>query len=243
MCPNCGCSSAAPTLSLPAANNQSASQNRANFDKHGLLAIHIMSSTIAGTTALLDETIVALGNRYRIAVIGGNYGTTHEGLRMRGRDMPPVHIRTVTAWHACADLVHHVLQDFPLAGIDILFFETVGNLANPASSNPGLGLHRHVTLLSAADGNDKRTELQRKLCNADLVIINKAELLEVLPDIDPSQAAIALRMLGRRAPLVHSVAQRARLLTPWLQWVEKQLRVRRAKQQIPAPMISGAAWS
>jgi hydrogenase nickel incorporation protein HypB len=239
MSPICGCGSTAPTQNL-AANDQFASQNRTHLDKHGLLAVHVMSSTVAGTMALLDATIEALGNRHRIAVIGGNYGTGQVGPRIRGRGMPPVQLRTVTAWHSCAGLVHSVLQELPLAGIDVLFFETVGKIADSAS--PNLGLHRHVTLLSATDSNDKLAELQLKLRNTDLVMISKAELLEVLPDIDPEQAAIALRMLGRRTPLIQTTSQRARLLTPWLQWIEKQLRVCRSKQPIRAPVIGGAAW-
>ena len=55
---------------LLAANNQVAMHNREHFDHHGVLAINLMSSPGAGKTALLEATIVALRDRYRLAGSG-----------------------------------------------------------------------------------------------------------------------------------------------------------------------------
>ena len=43
--------------------------------------------------------------------------------------------------------MHRALHELPLAGLDLLFIENVGNLVCPASFD--LGQHRNVTLLSA----------------------------------------------------------------------------------------------
>src|SRR5580692_9967563 len=110
MYPICSCGNAAPTHHQLAANDQLAAHNRTRFDSHGVLAIHLMSSTAAGRAALLDATIVALGNGYRIAVIDGNQGTEDERKRIPRRGMASVQTRTVSACHLRASLVDGALQ-------------------------------------------------------------------------------------------------------------------------------------
>jgi hydrogenase nickel incorporation protein HypB len=241
MNPICSCGNAAPTQRQRAENDQLAAHNRTRFDNHGVFAINLMSSTAAGKAALLDATIVALGNGYRIAVIDGNQGTDDDRPRIHGRGMPSVQRRTVSACHLRAGLVDGALQDLPLPGIDLLFIGNVAGLASSASHD--LGQHRNVTLLSATDSNHTPAEFQLILSATDLVILSKADLLEVMPDIDAAQAAVALRMLGRRTPIIQSLALRARSLAPWVQWIEKQLRSRQSKPPARAPLIGGAAWS
>lgn len=241
MCPICSCGSAALTQDQLSANAQLAAHNRTRFDGHGVLAINLMSSTDAGNAALLDATIVALGNACSIAVIEGNQKIDDVEPRIRGRGMASAQIRTVSACHLRASLVGSALQDLPLSRVDLLFIRNVATLAGSATHD--LGQHRNVTLLNSTDSNHTTAEFQLILRTTDLVILSKADLLEVMPDIDSARAAVALRMLGRRTPLMQSVALRARSLAPWLQWIKMQLRCRRSKQPVRAPLIGGALWS
>jgi hydrogenase nickel incorporation protein HypB len=105
MHPFCSCGGAAPTQHQLAANDQLAAHNRTRFDNHGVLAINLMSSTAAGKAALLDATIVALGNGYRIAVIEGNHETDDVQPRAHKRGKASVRIRTAPACHLRANLV------------------------------------------------------------------------------------------------------------------------------------------
>jgi hydrogenase nickel incorporation protein HypB len=71
----------------------------------------------------------------------------------------------------------------------------------------------------------------------DLVVLSKADLLDVLDDFDPARAAAALRMLGRNTPMISTAARRAPALGPWLDWLEQQLTVRRlGKSALGAPI-------
>jgi hydrogenase nickel incorporation protein HypB len=236
----CNCGSAAPTPDQLAANDQVAVLNRARFNNHGMLAINLMSSTAASRAALLDATIVALGKGYRIAVIDGNQGADADWQQCHRRSMASVPIRAVSACHLHASLVDGALQNLPLSRIDLLFIGNVASLAGPAAYD--LGQHRNVTVLSSTDSKHTPADFQLILRNTDLVMLSKAGLLEVMPDIDAAQVAVALRMLGRRTPVIQSMALRARSLAPWLQWIEKQLRFRRSKQPASAPLIGGAIW-
>jgi hydrogenase nickel incorporation protein HypB len=185
-----------------------------------------MSSPGAGKTALLEATITALRERYRIAVIEGDLETDNDAVRIRALGVPALQITTGTACHLDAQLVHRALHDLPLSGLDLLFIENVGNLVCPASFD--LGQHRNVTLLSVTEGDDKPEKYPVIFRASDLVVLSKADLLGVLDDFDPARAAAALRALGRDTPMIQTASRRVPALAPWLSWLEEQLAERRA---------------
>lgn len=138
---------------LLARNDDQAEHNRQHFDRYKLLAINLTSSPGAGKTALLEATIDALGDQYRIGVIEGDLETEYDAVRIRAKGAPAHQITTGSACHLDAHMVHDALHAFPLEELDFLFIENVGNLVCPASFD--LGQHRNVTLLSVTEGDDK----------------------------------------------------------------------------------------
>jgi hydrogenase nickel incorporation protein HypB len=252
MCETCGC--AVPSgnnrphddgnvlievlQDLLAANNKTAAHNREHFDRHGVLVINLMSSPGAGKTALLEATIMALRDRYRIAVIEGDLETDNDAVRIRAHGVPAIQVTTGTACHLDAHLIHHALHDFALAGLDLLFIENVGNLVCPASFD--LGQHRNVTLLSVTEGDDKPAKYPVIFRASDLVVLSKTDLLEVLGDFDPLRAAAALRALGRDTPMIRTAARRNPDIESWLNWLVAQLGAWRPVTQRPRSMIAAA---
>jgi hydrogenase nickel incorporation protein HypB len=223
---------------LLAANDAAAQHNRAHFDEHGVLAINLMSSPGAGKTALLEATIVALKSQYRIAVIEGDLETDNDAERIRAHGVTAIQITTGTACHLDAHLVHRALHDLPLAGLDLLFIENVGNLVCPASFD--LGQHLNVTLLSVTEGDDKPAKYPVIFRASDLVILSKADLLDVLDDFDPARAAATLRALGRDTPIIRTAARRTPAISPWLDWLEQQLATWRPVARNSRSMIAAA---
>jgi hydrogenase nickel incorporation protein HypB len=246
MCETCGCTitpgndgSAIDVLQdLLAANNREAQHNREHFDMHGVLAINLMSSPGAGKTALLEATIIALRDRYRIAVVEGDLETDNDAARIRAQGVPAIQITTGTACHLDAHLVHRALHELPLAELDLLFIENVGNLVCPASFD--LGQHRNVTLLSVTEGDDKPAKYPVIFRASDLVVLSKADLLDVLDDFDPARAAAALRALGGETPMIRTAARRVPNIELWLDWLEEQLAAWRPVAHRPRSMISAA---
>jgi hydrogenase nickel incorporation protein HypB len=243
MCQTCGCaviavevgargpaiagplSAAAALQDLLADNDRIAAHNRAHFDRYGVLAVNLMSSPGAGKTALLEATIVALKSRYRIAVIEGDLETDNDAARIRAHGVPALQITTGTACHLDAAQVHRALHELPLAGVDLLFIENVGNLVCPAGFD--LGQHRQVTLLSVTEGDDKPAKYPVIFRASDLVVLSKTDLLDVMDDFEPARAAAALRDLGRDTPMIRTAARRAPSIGPWLDWLELQIASRR----------------
>ena len=189
------------------ANDHQAVHNREHFDRHGVLAVNLMSSPGAGKTSLLEATIEAIGGQQRIGVIEGDLETENDAARIREKGVPAVQISTGSACHLDAHMVHSALHEMSLGDLDLVFIENVGNLVCPASFD--LGQHLNVALLSTPEGDDKPAKYPVMFRGADLVLITKSDLLPVLDDFDPSQAERCVR----------DPAKSGAGLDAWLEWL------------------------
>jgi len=190
-------------------NDHEALHNREHFNRHNVLAINLMSSPGAGKTSLLEATIEALGSDLRIAVVEGDLETENDANRIRKKGVPAIQISTGSACHLDAHMVHHALHELDLDDVDVVFIENVGNLVCPASFD--LGQHINVALLSTPEGDDKPAKYPVMFRAADLVLITKSDLLEVLGDFDPVAAEGYVRQIANPAPLFNVSASLAGL--------------------------------
>jgi hydrogenase nickel incorporation protein HypB len=212
---------------LLAKNNDQAAHNRQHFDQHQVLAINLMSAPGSGKTALLEATIDALKDEFRMGVIEGDLETENDAERIRAKGVPAYQITTGSACHLDAHMLHEALHHFPLTELDILFIENVGNLVCPASFD--LGQHRNVTLLSVTEGDDKPAKYPVMFRAADAVLLTKSDLLPVLDDFDPARAETYLRNLASTVPLLQLSARKGLGLDAWLQWLRNELAQQRAR--------------
>jgi len=208
-------------------NDHQAAHNRQHFDQQSILAINLMSSPGAGKTALLEATIDALGDEFSIAVIEGDLETENDAQRIRDKGVPALQITTGSACHLDAHMVHDALHHMDLKGIDILFIENVGNLVCPASFD--LGQHRNITLLSVTEGDDKPAKYPVMFRAADLVLLTKTDLLEVLDDFAPGKAEKYLRQLASEAPMMQLAARRNIDIDNWLNWLRDEVSAQRSR--------------
>ena len=206
--------------SLLQENDHTALHNREHFNAHGVIAINLMSSPGAGKTALLEATIKALDDEFRIAVIEGDLETENDAERIRAHGVTAVQITTGSACHLDAHMVHDAVHSLDLAGLDIVFIENVGNLVCPASFD--LGQHRNITLLSVTEGDDKPAKYPVMFRAADLVLITKSDLLEVLDDFDPVAAEGYVRQIANPAPLYNVSSKTGVGMDAWLDWIRSE---------------------
>ncbi|MDH3441432.1 MAG: hydrogenase nickel incorporation protein HypB [Gammaproteobacteria bacterium] len=239
MCNTCGCNvtpgnqhivaehkeSVEVLTNLLQANDHEAAHNRAHFDRHGVLAINLMSSPGAGKTALLERTIEWFGDRLRFAVIEGDLETENDAERIREKGVPAIQISTGTACHLDAHMVHAALHELDLDTLDVVFIENVGNLVCPASFD--LGQHLNVTLLSTPEGDDKPAKYPVMFRAADLMLVSKSDLLDVLGDFDPDKAERHLRELASDAPVFELSARTNAGLRDWAEWLTRNLELQR----------------
>ena len=202
-------------------NDHTALHNREHFNAHGVVAINLMSSPGAGKTSLLEATIKALGNEFRIAVIEGDLETENDAERIRSHGVTAIQITTGSACHLDAHMVHDAVHQLDLSSFDIVFIENVGNLVCPASFD--LGQHKNIVLLSIPEGDDKPAKYPVMFRTADMVMLSKADLLPVLDDFSPERAETYLRNLASPAPLIRTSAKSCDGLENWLQWLRESV--------------------
>lgn len=234
MCEDCGCSVTEDTKhhehgeetirvmrGLMESNDHQARHNREHFDRHGVLAVNLMSSPGAGKTRLLEATAKLLADRFRMAVVEGDLETENDALRLRQQGVPAVQITTGTACHLDAGMVHKALHELPLDDQDVVFIENVGNLVCPAAFD--LGQHLNVVLLSVTEGDDKPAKYPVMFRAADLVVLTKCDLLYAMDDFDPQRARQAIKDLGVDVPVIQTSASRPDQLDDWAAWLEQAL--------------------
>jgi len=223
---------------LMSENDHVATHNRQHFDKHNVLAINLMSSPGSGKTALLETTIQQLKTQFRIAVIEGDLETENDAERIRNQGVPAIQITTGSACHLDAHMVHNALHKLSLADLDIVFIENVGNLVCPASFD--LGQHLNITLLSVTEGDDKPAKYPVIFRVADLMLLSKTDLLDVLDDFDTAKAEHNLRQLASSAAVLECSARRGDGIANWIDWLKQQVAaqiVRLEKGQSLKPAI------
>ncbi len=209
------------------ANDRQAKHNREHFDQHQVFAVNLMSSPGAGKTSLLEATIDALAGELNMAVIEGDLATENDAVRIRDKGIAAIQISTGSACHLDAHMVHTALHELTLDDLDVVFVENVGNLICPASFD--LGQHRNVTLLSSPEGDDKPAKYPVMFRAADLVLITKSDLLDVLRDFDPKRAASYVRRLANPAPIFVLSAQSCLGMQAWLDWLLQEINLHRRR--------------
>jgi hydrogenase nickel incorporation protein HypB len=226
MCRDCGCSLGPTAARAPLAphhapagqvesiavitaildeNDRVAAHNREHFDEHGVLAVNLMSSPGSGKTSLLEATIRALAGELRVAVVEGDLATENDADRIRACGVPAVQITTGNACHLDAQMVHDALHDLPLAGLDVLFVENVGNL------------------LSVPEGDDKPAKYPVMFRGSDLSLITKTDLLAYIEEFQPERARQSLRQVGYSGPVIELTKRGGAGFDAWLKWLREQV--------------------
>ena len=161
--------------SITKANDDLAAMNRARIDARGILCLNIMASPGAGKTTLIERMVPALAPDIRVGVVEGDIATSLDAERAAAAGAAAVQINTGGACHLEAQMVGRALDQLPLAEIDLLIIENVGNLICPASF--ALGAHLSVLVASVPEGDDKPFKHPRMYRGVDVLIVNKIDLL------------------------------------------------------------------
>lgn len=202
-----------------AKNDTLAERNRAWFNGREILALNLVSSPGAGKTSLLERTIRDLSRDLRLFVIEGDQATANDGERIRAAGAPAVQVNTGSGCHLEADMVAHGLQELRPSRGSIVMIENVGNLVCPALFD--LGERAKVVILSVTEGDDKPLKYPHMFRAADLMILNKIDLLPHV-DFDVSRA---IANATRINPAIITLALSARTnegLEAWYDWLRRE---------------------
>ena len=207
------------------ANDELATKNQALLDKHGILTVNIMSSPGAGKTSLIMQTITHLKGKARIGVIEGDVASSIDADRISKEGIPVVQINTAGGCHLDANMVAKALSNLPLDKIDLLFIENVGNLICPAGF--ALGEHRRAILLSLPEGDDKPHKYPLMFTEADVVLVNKLDLLPLL-EFDIPSFSSTVKGLNPKVKLLQVSSKTGQGLEDWFSWLQEQIKEKKS---------------
>jgi hydrogenase nickel incorporation protein HypB len=162
------------------ANTTIAQANRDDFDRRGVRVVNFMSAPGAGKTTLLERVLADID--VRVGVLEGDVQGSADADRLAALHIPVVQINTDAGFggecHLDANMVRSALPDLPLADIDLLVIENVGNLVCPAEFR--VGEDARIMVSSVTEGEDKPAKYPLMFRACELVLINKIDLLEHL---------------------------------------------------------------
>jgi len=202
------------------ANDRIAAQNRELFDKNKVYVINLMSSPGAGKTSLVERTILALRDKYRIGVIEGDIQDTYDADRIAKLDIPVVQINTGGACHIDGNMIREALPTFDLSKTDLLIVENVGNLVCPAEFK--IGENVKIMLLSTPEGADKPAKYPLMFQESAALLINKIDLMPYV-DFDLEKAKRDALSLHKDLKIFEVSCKAATGLDAWTKWLTKRI--------------------
>lgn len=209
-----------------AKNDALAARNRQWLSELGILALNLMGSPGAGKTALLERTIRAFRATSErraetsLAVIEGDQATARDADRIRAAGAPVSQLNTGTGCHLDADMVMRGLVELgPPAG-GVVVIENVGNLVCPALFD--VGEYRRIVVLAVTEGDDKPLKYPHMFHTADLVLLNKIDLLPYV-DFDVARAEDHARSANPDVQLLRVSARTGEGLEAWYEWLRQEI--------------------
>lgn len=197
-------------------NNRYATANRAAFAEKGVLALNLVSSPGSGKTTLLCRSAQDLKDKLPVAVIEGDQQTSFDADRIRATGVPALQVNTGKGCHLDAHMIGHAVETLGLAEESLLFIENVGNLVCPAGFD--LGEAAKVVILSVTEGEDKPLKYPDMFAAAELMILNKVDLLPHLT-FDVERCVAMARKVNPKITLIKLSSTSGEGLEEWCGWI------------------------
>ncbi len=201
-------------------NDRTAAANRADFARAGVRVINLRSSPGAGKTTLLRETLIRLRGLVRVGIIEGDIETALDAERLAGLGAPVSLVNTADGFggecHLDATMVRSALGRLPLDELDLIVVENVGNLVCPAEFDVGQDVRAMV--FSVTEGEDKPLKYPVMFRSADVVVVNKIDLLPYL-DVDLARFYSSLGDVNPGVKVIEMSATTGAGVDEWCDWV------------------------
>ena len=117
-------------------NDDVSAEVRQTLRQHKVCLVNVMGSPGAGKTTLLTALIERLRKEFAIGVIEGDITGQIDAEKIAALGIPAVQLNTDGACHIEAMSIQHILPQFDLDALDVLFVETSATLsARPSSTS------------------------------------------------------------------------------------------------------------
>ncbi len=216
---------ASTTVSLEAKilekNDRLAERNRGYFEALNILALNLVSSPGSGKTAILERTIRDLKKDLQISVVEGDQATLNDAERIKKTGAKVVQINTGAGCHLDAEMLASGVKELDPAKDSVVLIENVGNLVCPALFD--LGEKCKVAVLSVTEGEDKPIKYPHMFRAAELLLLNKIDLLPYL-DFDLTACKQYAISVNPKIKILEVSAKTGEGLDHWYDWIKKHVR-------------------
>ena len=157
-------------------NDEIATLIREGLEGLKIRMINLLGTPGSGKTTLLERVLNHPSiNKDKVAVIEGDLYTDLDAKRISDMGIKVVQLNTKGACHLEADMILEGLKALDPEGIDTIIIDNIGNLVCTAEF--ALGEHLRIGVASVTEGNDKPLKYPLLFETADIVLINKMDLL------------------------------------------------------------------
>ncbi len=212
---------------IMSANDRLAAHNQEKLEAAGVLGMNVMASPGAGKTSTILRTIEALAPHFKLGVVEGDTANvTIDADKVMAAGMPAVQINTGGSCHVDAVMLSGALPQLPLAEIELLIVENVGNLICPASF--ALGTHFNIVIASVPEGDDKPYKYPNIYRGIDALILNKIDLLPYI-DFNMDYFKRGIEILNPDAEFFPISCTTGEGVDAWVDWLKNRVEMFRLK--------------
>jgi len=208
-------------------NDRYAMANRSYFAERDMFVLNLVSSPGSGKTTLLTRSITDCKDRFSMAVIEGDQQTSNDAERIRETGVKATQVNTGKGCHLDAHMVGHALEHLEPEEGSVLFIENVGNLVCPAAFD--LGEAHKVAILSVTEGEDKPIKYPDMFHAAEIMILNKVDLLPYL-NFDVEKCIDYARQVNPKIKVMQLSATSGEGLEEWFGWIAEGLEAAKVKR-------------
>lgn len=203
-------------------NDYIAEHVQEHLAEHGVFAINLMGAPGVGKTTTVENIIKNL--HVPSYVVEGDIEGSIDTERLHKQNISAIQINTFGACHLDAPLMHNALHAMPMPEPGILFIENVGNLVCPAEFS--IGENIKLLQVSVTDGSDKPYKYPLAFEKADIILLNKVDLLPYL-DFDEKFFMDGIRHLNKKAPVFKVCGKTGEGYQEVAAWLEEQAQAAR----------------
>jgi hydrogenase nickel incorporation protein HypB len=201
-------------------NAMIAARNRGWFEGRRVLTINLMGSPGAGKTSLLERTVREFGGVRPILVVEGDQETTRDAARITQAGARAIQITTGSGCHLDAAMLSAAIQKLDPPMSSLLLIENVGNLVCPALFD--LGEAARIVVMSTTEGEDKPLKYPNMFRFADIVVLNKVDLLPYL-DFNVDECIRYARQVNFKLDIFQLSATTGDGLQEWYAWLRTKM--------------------
>lgn len=195
-------------------NDRIAAELNETLSGKGIFMINVMGAPGAGKTSVIRRVIERTAEKSY--VIEGDIESDIDTAALKALGIDTVQINTHGACHLDAPVINAAVSNMDTLGEGIVYIENIGNLVCPAEFN--IGEHIKMLVVTVTDGSDKPYKYPLAFEKADIIVLNKADLLPYV-DFDEDFFMKGVRALNPDVPVCKVSARNGDGFEKVVEWI------------------------